>query len=108
MGGPRSKVEVSRDQARLKTSNLSSESGTSTTSSSSVLAMREEVAMPVTFDNGEATIDIPSGMCSMVTAPSRIGPESRKPEAATLIRCNLGSQALMTHLGAWKLFDIRV
>ena len=92
----------------MKTSNSSLKLGTSTTSSSSVLAMREEVAMPVTCDNGEATIDIPSGMCSMVTAPSGIGPESRKPKAAMLIRCNLGSQALMTHLGAWKLFDIGV
>ena len=105
-GGPRSKVELSGDQARLKTSNSSLESGTSTTSSSSMLARWEEVATPVVYDSGETTFGMPSGMGSVVSVPSRIGPESRKPGAAMLIRCSRESLALMTHLGAKKLLEI--
>ena len=107
-GGLRSKVEVSGDQVWLKTSNPSSKSNTSTTSSSSVLAMQEEVAAPMTCDSGEATFGIPLGMSTVATTPSRIGLESRKPGAATLIRYSRGSRALMTHLGTWKLLDIGV
>ena len=82
-GGPRSKVEISRDKAWLKTSNSSSESGTSTTSSSFVLVEREEVATPVVCCSGKATFSIPSkigfvvimsaSMGSMVSVPPGIG-----------------------------------
>ena len=104
--GLRSKVEVSGDQARLKTLNSSSESGTSITSSSSVLARREEVATPMACDSGKTNLDMPSGMGSVVSVPSGIGPESKKPGAATLICCSRRSLALMTHLGTKKLLEI--
>ena len=106
-GGPRSKVEDSRNQAQLKTSNSSSESSTSTTSSSSLLARWEEVATLVACDGGEATFGMPSSIGSAACVPFGIRPESRKPEAAMLIHCSRGSLALMTHLGAKKLLEIR-
>ena len=44
----------------MKTSNLSSESATSTTSSSSVSIGRDEVAAPIVGCSGETTFGIPS------------------------------------------------
>ena len=105
-GGPRSKVEVSRDQAQLKTSYSSSKSGTLTTSSFSVLARWEEVATLVACGGGKATFGMPSGIGSAACVPSGISLESRKLGAATLIHCSRGSLALMTHLGAKKLLEI--
>ena len=65
---------------------------------------------------GEATFGMPSNMGSMVSVPfdigsvvnvpSGTGPGRRKPRAATLIWCNRGSLALMTHFGAKKLLEI--
>ena len=106
--GAKIKIRNSEDQARLKTSNSSLKSSTSTTSSSLVLAIREEVVALVTCDSGEAAFGIPSGTGSVAIAPSGIGLESRKPGVAMLICCSRGSQALMMHLGAWKLLDIRM
>ena len=105
-GWSRLKVEVSRDQARLKTSNSSLESGTLTTSSSFVLVVWEEVATPVVYGGGENTFGMPSGMGSVVSVPSGTGSGSRKLEAAMLIRCNRGSLALMTNFGTKKPLEI--
>ena len=105
-GRPRSKVEVSGDQARLKTSNSSSESSTSTRSSSSMLARREEMATPVVCDGGETAFGMPSGIGLVVSVPFGTRLESRKSEAATLIHYSRGSLVLMTHLGAKKLLEV--
>ena len=105
-GWSRLKVEVSKDQARLKTSNSSSESGTLTTSFSYVLAVWEEVATTVVYGGGENTFGMPSGMGSVVSVPSGTGLGSRKLGAATLIRFSRRSLALMTNFGAKKLLEI--
>ena len=65
------------------------------------------MAASVACDGGETTFDMPLGMGLMANVPSGIGLESRKPGAATLIRCSRGSLASMTHLGAKKLLEIR-
>ena len=64
------------------------------------------MATPAVCDGGKTTFGMPSGMGSVVSVPSRTRLESRKPEAATLIRCSRGSLALMTHLGTKKHLEI--
>ena len=60
------------------------------------------MATPVVCSGGEATFGIPPSMGLVASVPFGIRPGSRKPGAATLIRCSRGSLALMTHLGAKK------
>ena len=55
---------------------------------------------------GKVILDMPSGMGAVVSVPSGTGLLRGKLGATTLICCSQGSLALMTHLGAWKLFDI--
>ena len=95
----------------MKTSNLSLESDTLTTSpysSSSVWAGREEVTTLVVCCDGRVTFGIPSGIGSVVSVPSGIGPLMRNLGAVTLNHCKRGSFAFITHLGARKLLDIGV
>ena len=63
---------------------------------------------PVVCCDGRATFGIPSGIGSVVSVPSGIGPHMRNLGAATLNRCKRGSFAFITHLGARKLLDIGV
>ena len=82
----------------MKTSDSTSESGTSTTSSSFVLVGREEVAAPIGYYGGKDTFGIPSKMGfvasmsaltgSVISVPPGAGTPSgrRKPGIATLIR----------------------
>ena len=71
-----------------------------------MLVRWEEMATPVVCDGGETTFGMPSGIGLVVSVPFGIGPESRKPGAATLICYSRGSLVLMTHLGAKKLLEI--
>ena len=47
-----------------------------------------------------------SGIESVVSVPSGIGPVVWKLGATMLIQCKHRSLALITHFGAWKLLEI--
>ena len=61
---------------------------------------------PTTYCIGKVTFGMPSKMGSVVSVPSGIGLEIKKPGVATLVCCSWGSLALMTHLGTKKLLEI--
>lgn len=108
-GWPRSGLEVSGFKLWLKASNSSSEFETSTIfTSSSALVVREEVPSLVLICRGGATLGMPSGTDGITKVPSGIGPGAKKPGTATLICCNRGSLALITHLDVRKLVEMGV
>ena len=72
--GPRLVTEVFGDKSWLKTSNLSSESVTSTTSSSSEFLVRDGVEISVNCCDEEApTFGMPSGIGVELWVPSVVG-----------------------------------
>ena len=72
--GPWLVTEVSGDKSWLKTSNLSSESVTSTTSSSSEFLVRDGVEISVNYCDEEApTFGMPSGIGVELWVPSVVG-----------------------------------
>ena len=68
----------------------------------------DEVGLLAARWKGSATLGMPSRIGVVAKVPSGIGLVIKKPGAATLIQCNRGSLALMTHFGAWKLLEIEM
>ena len=72
--GPRLVTEVFGDKSWLKTSNLSSESVTSTTSSSSEFLVRDRVEISVNcYDEEAPTFGMPSSIGVELWVPSVVG-----------------------------------
>ena len=97
----------------MKIENSPSESVTSTTSlssssSSSLVVGYDEVGLSAARWKGSATLGMLSRIGVVAKVSSGIGLVIKKPGATTLIQCNQGSLALMTHFGTWKLLEIEM